>query len=292
MTFAALNAAVVDLRNSLTSFAGGKALAEITVRPPSRDNDEASFLRLVSWSYVLLFEAGRVSVPYLIELPSGVDGTGSEAQETKELVHDLRTWSFHNLGLSNSRGLEMSRNVQRWFVKTCQQCPPEAGVAWQRCFLELSSRVQEVVEHCQGAMTSVLSSEDDGEATTQDLQRRVERTWMPAEFHKLVSDAAYRLGITVDCVAFTNRKSGGWREYLECLPWSDDPVGPMERIIERDLLDHAAEILPLDGRDIMNALDLEPGPEVGKALHRAREVWREGVRDRAGILKRLMQTRE
>ena len=292
MTFVALNAAVVDLRNSLTSFAGEKALAEITVRPPSRDNDEASFLRLVSWSYVLLFEAGRVSVPYLIELPSGTDGTGKEAQGTRELVHDLRTWGFHNLGLSNKRGLEMSRNVQRWFVKTCQQCPPDAGMAWQKCFLELCGRVQKVVEHCQGAMTSVLSSEDDGEAATQDLQRRVERTWMPAEFHELVSDAAYRLGITVDCVAFTSRKLGRWREYLECLPWSDDPVLHMERIIERDLLDHASEILPLDGKDIMNALELDPGPEVGKALHRARELYREGARDRAEILKGLMQARE
>ena len=53
MTFSELNAAVVDLRNSLRSFVGDGALEEITVRPPARDSDEASFLRLVAWELLL-----------------------------------------------------------------------------------------------------------------------------------------------------------------------------------------------------------------------------------------------
>ena len=58
MTFLELNSAVNDLRKSLTNFVDERALSEITVRPPVGNCDEASFIRLVSWTYALLFEAG------------------------------------------------------------------------------------------------------------------------------------------------------------------------------------------------------------------------------------------
>lgn len=287
MAFTALNAAVVDLRNALGIFAGEKALIEITVRPPSQDDDEASFLRLVSWSYVLLYEAGRVTIPYLIKLPANGGISDGDPDSARSLVHDLRAWSFHNLGVRSDRGVAMSKRVQLWFVNTCEQCPPNESEAWQKCFLELCAEVQTIVCHCQKAMTNVLSSADDGETATADLRRRIDRAWEAVEFHKLVGDVGVRLGISVDAVVFSQRRLSKWREYLECLPGSDDPKGHMVRMIERDLLDHAAEVLPIDGRDVMDALDLEAGPDVGKALHRARELLRAGVRDPETILERL-----
>ena len=287
MAFTALNSAVVDLRNALRIFAGEKALSEITVRPPSQDDDEASFLRLVSWSYVLLFEAGRVAIPYLIKLPasSGVPDGGPDV--ARSLVHDLRAWSFHNLGLASDRGVAMSKRVQLWFIGTCEQFPPNESVAWQMCFLKLCTEVESIVGHCQKAMTNVLAAEDDGDAATADLRRRIDRAWEAVEFHMLVGDAGVRLGIGVDAVAFSQRRLSKWREYLECLPGSEDLKGHMVRMIERDLLDHAAEVLPIGGRDVMDALGLEAGPEVGKALHQARLLFRAGVRDPVTILERL-----
>jgi hypothetical protein len=63
----------------------------------------------------------------------------------------------------------------------------------------------------------------------------------------------------------------------------------MTRMIERDLLDHAAMVLPIDGRDIMNALSLGPGPAVARALHRARELFRSGIIDREELLKAVVE---
>ena len=43
MNFTELSAAVLDLRNSLRSFIGEKALSELTIRTPASNSDEASF---------------------------------------------------------------------------------------------------------------------------------------------------------------------------------------------------------------------------------------------------------
>jgi len=287
MKFAALNAAVADFRNSLRTFVGEDAVSEITVRPPANEGDEASFLRLVAWSYALGFEAGRVTIPYLLELPGGTTGTTSDAKASRDLVHALRTWSFHNLGFGSDRDLALSQSVHRWFLKTCGADPPNSGEAWQICFLALCSEVGAIVKHCQGAMACVLSATDDGQAATADLRRRIDRAWPAHEFHKLVGDAVIRLGMRLDARKFCEPRLPKWRGFLESLPGADHPEGHMIRMIERDLLEHAADVLPIDGRDIMSALGLKPGPEVGSALYRAREFFRCGIRDREPLLERL-----
>ena len=287
MNFAVLNAAVVELRNSLRSFVGEAALAEVTVAPPSGHDDETSFLRLVSWSYVLLFEAGRVSIAYLLQLPSGAQGLRADPVSARELVHDLRTWSFHNLGFLSDRDRAISRRVRRWFIQTCGTSPPHNRKGWRLCFLALCEDVHAIVDHCQGAMSTVLSADDDGEAATKDLRRRIDRAWPASEFHRLIADASVRLGIVIDPQRFSEGRLGSWRKYLECIPNSDDLVRQVLRIMERDLLAHVEDVLPIDGRDVMEALNLAPGPEVGSMLRRARDVFRSGVRDRQAILNEL-----
>ena len=115
MEFAELNAAVVKLRHSLHRFVSENALSEITIQHPNSDHDEASFMRLVNWSYVLLFEAGRVAIPYLIKLPSEIPDAKSDLQANRQLVRSLRTWSSHNMNLSGERDRAILRQVKLWF---------------------------------------------------------------------------------------------------------------------------------------------------------------------------------
>ena len=291
MTFASVNAAVLDLTNSLRAFVGKGAIGDITVRPPSGERDEASFLRLVAWSYAFAFEAGRVAIPYLMELPAGRAAASLDPVAARELVRALRTWSFHNLGFGSDRDAAMSRRVQRWFMETCGEYPPRNEGHWNSCFVALCTEVLVLVNHCQGAMTYVLAAPDDGETTTADLRRRIDRAWPAHEFHKLVADASTRMGIVVDARLFSASRLGRWQEFLKNLPDRDDLMGHVGRVIERDLLEHAVDVLPIDGRDIMEALDLEPGPAVGAALYRARELFRGGIRDSTQLLEVLRKER-
>ena len=287
MVFSQLNASVVDLRSSLRSFVGEHAIREITVRPPEGDDSEVSFLRLVAWSYALVFEAGRVAIPYLLQLPGGVSQSSSDAKAARERLKILRTWSFHNLGFENDRDAAISRDVQRWFINTSGMYPPRGVEAWRSCFLALCSEVGLIIAYCQNAMTIVLSAPDDGDRATEDLRRRIDRAWPAHEFHKLVGDAAIRLGISVDARKFCSSRLARWRKFLETIADSDNLSAHMVRMIERDLLDHVADVLPIDGRDVMNHVNLAPGPGVGDALLRARELFRSGIVDPTDLLDRL-----
>lgn len=286
MSFPILNAAAIELRNSLRSFVGAAAMEEITVAPPAGDQDEISFLRLVSWSYVLLFEAGRVSIEYLLQLPAAGD-RARDPKAAKALVHDLRTWSFHNVGFGSEREVALSRRVRRWFIETCGACPPHDNQGWSTCFLALCEEMQAVVVHCQQAMITVLQGDDDGEVATTDLRRRIDRAWSAGEFQELMGDVALRLDIEVDTRKFCERRLASWRTYLECLPEGDNLIDRLLAMMERDLLAHVEDVLPVNGREIVDAFGMDPGPDVGRALRLAQKLFRDGLRDRQAILDRL-----
>lgn len=283
MTFSALNVAVSDLRRSLTSFVGSDALAEVTVRPPVDGQGEISFLRLVAWSYVLIFEVGRIAIPFLLRW----SGAYQEQQASMELIRALRTWSVHNLGLDSERDLQLSRQVERWFLHTCGQSPPENRVNWNVCFDRACGLVDGVVQQCQRAVADVLSSDDGGEAVINDLRYRIERSWAPHRFDALAGDVATRLAIRVDVMKFRRSKVDGWRAFLLDLADDDDPAEAMERLMERDILEYVDGVLPISGRDIMAAFDLPPGPEVGSMLRLARELFATGTRDKNSLLAAL-----
>ena len=165
--------------------------------------------------------------------------------------------------------------------------PPEGVEAWRICFSTLCSEVGLIVAYCQNAMTTVLSAADDGDAATADLRRRIDRAWPAHEFHKLVGDAAIRLGITVDAVRFCGSRLARWRKFLETIAEPDDLPAHMVRMIERDLMDHVADLLPIDGRDVIDHVGSAPGPDVGEALLRARELFRSGIVDPTDLLECL-----
>ena len=287
MTFGALNAAVTDLRNVLRAFVGGEALREINVRPPAGGADEASFFRLVAWSYALNFEAGRIAIPYLAKLPSKGEREVAALDATRTLVHALRTWSFHNLGYSTDRDIALSRRVHLWFQEICGASAPVAGSEWEACCGALCDEMVTLVIHCSSAMDVVLASDDSGESTIADLRRRVHRAWPAHRFDEVVDDAATRLGISVDSKGFREPRLSKWREYLAVIPEGDDVEGHIIRLIERELLEHSASVLPIDGRDVMAALGIGPGPEVADELRRARDLYRAGVREPLELLTQL-----
>ena len=283
MTFSALNVAVTDLRRSLVSFVGPSALTEISVRPPAEGEGEISFLRLVAWSYVLLFEAGRISIPFLLRS----SGAYEQQREPIELVRALRTWSFHNLGLTSDRDLQLSRLVQRWFLDSCGQSPPERVATWNDCFRRLCDDVGTVVSHCQRAVADVLSSADDGELEIEDLRRRLERSWPPHLFDALVGDSAFRLGIRIDVVKFRTPRLDAWRSFLHTMPDDVDPTEAVTRLMERDLLEYEDGVLPISGADVIERFDIPPGERIGAMLRHARELFSAGVRGREELLAQL-----
>ena len=286
MKFDEVDAEFIGLRNTLMEFVGEDALGEVTVQPPTGE-DEASFLRLTAWSYALIFEAGRISIPYLLKLPASPSISGADAGEARQLVNDLRTLSFHNLGLQSEREIGLYRRTSIWFIENCGANPPNDAICWRACFESLCDAVGTVLAHCKSALETALSDADAMEETIDDLRRRLDRNWSAYKFDQIVGDVALRIGQRLDARKFRDRRLSAWREFLETIPEGDDPEGQITRLIERDVLDHFESTLPIDGRDAMDVLALDPGPEVGDALRRAQRLFRAGITDRAELLECL-----
>ena len=276
------------LRQSLRTFVGENALAEVSIHSPTGEG-EASFLRLVAWSYVLIFEAGRITIPYLLKLPSGAGRSQAELEVVCALVHDLRTWSSHNLGLIDERELGISRRTSMWFINNAGANPPNDFDGWRRCYECLCTDVRLVLLHCRGAVELVLSERQDDSEVIVDLKRRLDRNWPARKFDELVIDAATRMGQNLDVTRFRLGRLQGWREFLETIPDGDDPEAQVVCLIERDVLEHFASVLPLDGKDVMVALHLDPGHEVGEALRNARRLWGLGITEKDELLARLVK---
>ena len=288
MSFQQLNAEFADLRTSLAAYVGADALVEVAVRPPASD-DEASFLRLVAWSYVCLFEAGRVTIPYLIRLPS--DGAASQvvAKRSRELVRDLRTWSFHNVGYSDERGAILSRRVQRWFLDNAGAYPPNRSAGWQNCFDALCEVVKTVVEHCKGAVAVALTAPDDGDRIVTDLRNRLDLNWPAWKFDAILNESAIRMGRKIDAPEFRGFRLDRWRTFLATISSEDDPEAEVSKLIERDLLDHFGSMLTISSEDLVRDLDFEPGPQVEDALIFARSLQAQGVIERSEVLARIQE---
>lgn len=260
MNFDELNAEYGRLRENLLESVGENALGEITVQPPAGE-DEASFLRLTAWSYALIFEAGRVAIPYLLKLPASPSLSESDANSAQQMVNDLRTLSFHNLELQSSRNSAIYRRTSLWFTETCGANPPNDAVCWRACFERLCDMVGLIVARCKSTLEMALADAEGREHFIDDLRRRLDRNWSAHEFDKVVDDAATRIGQRIDVPKFRQRRLATWRDFLDAIPEGDDPEGQVTRLIERDVLDHFRSVLPIDGRDVMNVLGLHSGPE-------------------------------
>ena len=286
MKFQELHAEVVNLRQSLGVFVSENALEEIALQPPASD-DEASFLRLVAWSYVLVFEAGRVTIPYLAKLSFGQESSEKQAREACDLIHDLRTWSFHNLGFSSRRGAMVSKRVHKWFLANGNLGPPNSHMAWPKCFERLCGETHAIVLHCKGAIAANTTGDEEGEGWFADLRSRLSTNWPTMKFDEVLGDISARLGQTIDVPEFRAARVENWRTFLQNVPPNDDPEGRLVRLIERDLLDYREPILPIDSNDVMRALELAPGQRVADALSLARVMFKEGRTDADNLVKGL-----
>jgi len=273
---------------NLEEFAGLTS-GDMNIRPPASEEDEAAFLRLTGWCYVLLFEAGRVSIPFLLELRGGTLPLGSAGPHiaTRKMVQGLRTALSHNLGFQSNHELEIRKAVSVWFLETCQEVVPSSAAAWRTCFVRLCNDVVALLNYCSTMLSSVATSVEDRDNTFDSLRRRLSLDWPAHEFDALIEDAAARLGEKINARSFRDPRLPSWRRFLGTLPQSADPRLEMERLIDGEVAEHFRSVLPIRTNEIMQRLNLTPGPRVKAAVEMAKRIHESGIREREMLLKRL-----
>lgn len=230
------------------------ACDEISVPLPSDFNGELSFIRLVSWSYVLVNEAARVPLPYLMELPP-LRSVGV----LKRDVGYLRTFIAHNLNFAEKRDAKTEMAVHTWFRGACGQgSPREEG--------HFSASCQSLAEQIRSALDGSLSACDllddavDGDRLVEDLVQRIDVNWPAFAFDRFVLDAVTRIGNPgIDLAGFRSKRIDVWRKALASAAF-EDRERALQTQIESDLLGVMASRLPITAQEAIDRLAIL-GPE-------------------------------
>ncbi len=286
MNFADLNAAVTDFRHACSTQIDPLSLSEVGVRGPAGASDEAAFLRLTAWSYALLFECGRILIPFLlqVQLPGAANGNRRSHDETLRIVHALRTWLFHSLTPHKEHDITVSKIVSDWFLRVCNSTSPQTSRQWSSSFESLCMQVFELVRNCTVAVSEIATAGADSKWILDNLRLRLGRDWPAHQFDAIVDDAASRLGETINARALRERRIADWRKFLSTLPEDADLQREMERLIDAEVANHFNALLPLTTRELMEVLNLDPGPRVKTAIEALRRAHESGIRDRNELI--------
>lgn len=240
MNFVDVSTAHAQLRKRLAIYFGPDALPDITIDHPKGTNDELSFLRMVAWAYVLLFETGRIPLGYLRQLPPW----NQPASAMLPYVRALRTWTSHNLALEKEADRVTLRDAVSWFTRTCGVGTPATQDHWRQCFETLCS---DLVTILNGAISACDSFENpnDQDSLIDGLKKRLDRDWAAYRFDIFVEESASRLGYRgIDIVKFRKRHLETWRKLIaHCM--EDDLERNLRLRVEADVLSLMNNALPL-----------------------------------------------
>ncbi|QAT84798.1 hypothetical protein EJ065_3234 [Corallococcus coralloides] len=248
MTFGALSAKYLSLRQRLAVHLGPEALLDISIPPPVGTEDELSFIRLVGWTYVLLQETGRVPLNFLKELPP----INHPAKLLPE-VEKLRTWASHNLHTAKEQDLATLKAAQAWFRKQCGTASPNSPTHWNACFTQLSHDVLNLLTNAISACDA-LDSEIDGPQLVDSLKSRIERNWEAYRFDKFVNDVTSRFGYTgIEAVSLRKRHLDGWRKVVATAD-TNSIESLLTLRIEADVLTLMSSALPVSAQELLTQM--------------------------------------
>ena len=288
-----IGASKEDLESRCASLLGVRraAFQEMVLRSPRFSPPELAFYQVVTWLYGFYYEAGRVSLQFLIRLlPTyGLEYGGSHRRHYED-VQRLRTFLQHNLNLDSRHDLETQRICEDWFSESCGSVMPGSGCEWNRCVARILFESGELLSAVVNCVRAVEKDESSASIVAQ-WSSRLSRFHPIHEFEELVTIVINDMGqSSLDAHRVTARHYDQWSKDLQLR--SDDYVFEYEarRLIEQSLLNEDELPLPITGRDVIRELGISPGVEVGRLLAQARVLYMANPCNRKQLLERLLES--
>ncbi|WP_204128261.1 hypothetical protein [Pseudomonas ogarae] len=250
MNFAEIHNLYLDFKRRLTSIVGREVFPEITVNPPKGDSDELSFMRLVAWGYVLLFESGRGAFGFLKKLPPLSDTGGPLVPH----LHALRTWASHNLVFDKKRDIRTVRIATVWLLSKCETGSPSTSDHWKVCFEAIATDLKDVLEGAIAAC-DCFDKRDDRDNLIAEFQKCLDRNWDAYVFDEYVDQAFQKFGYAG--LSATEIRASHLEAWRKIVVVSDEEAiqRNLTMRIENDVLNIMASSLPLISKELDGLLD-------------------------------------
>ena len=284
---------VVTLKQELESRSSSllrvrRTFQDMTIQSPRFTPPELGFYQTVTWLYTFYYEAGRISLPFLL---SQFSTYGLDMNETHERhfqdVHRLRTYLQHNLNLDSDRDAELQRTCNEWFANTCGSTFPGIDTEWNQCLMRILRSCEAFLEAAIGCVREIERDESSNMVTGQ-WTVRLNRHHPKHQFQELVSVIIHDFGQdSLDATRLTDRYYDKWSSDLRSR--SIDYVFEEEarRLIEQTILSDADLPLPITGNDIMREFNIPPGPRVRRLLRKAREFYMDNPCSKDDLIEQL-----
>ena len=235
---------------------------------------ELGFIRVVSWLYVHYYEVGKLGTEFLTELVSAYAlEFGQRPKMHRIMIQRLRTYCQHNLTPTEVHSIEIQQECESWFFANCGSKRPGIEEHWNKLLFAI---VLEATEYFTYLRDTLRKIELD-ESKTQLIEQwglRISRFHAPYKFDLIIQEVASDFGREgLDAVKFRRRYYDRWRKEFEVKLDGCDFAREARKLVEHALLSEQQNVLPLDGRDVMEMLELPPGPKVRDALLRARKLY-------------------
>jgi hypothetical protein len=269
----------------------GKSIKIISVAIPKFVPHELGFIRLISWLYVLYFEAGRVDCRFLKERLSGfgLDGDGTFSRHY-DLINKLRTYLQHNLNSTEEQDYKVKLDCEQWFRETCKTVLPNDETHWAACLKGLLLQAKEFISILKRCALKI-DEDENPDVFLNEWELRYKRYLAPNELDMLIKEITdYSGRDNIDPVKFRKKYQGQWNEELSLRYIDCDFREETRRLIEYTLSTQTVSLLPISGLDIMRELNIPKGPQVGDLLEFAHKIYSTEKLSRDLLLDRLRRS--
>ena len=250
------------------------AFQETSARNPRFAPPELGFYQTVTWLYAFCYEAGHISLRFLIErLETYGLGQDGDHRRHYEDVGRLRTFLQHNLNLDSVQDIRTRRTCEEWFSKACGSAIPGSDKEWNQCLVYILRDSQAVLAAAIDCVRAIERDESSNMIIHQWSTRLI-RYHPKQEFENLVSMVIHDIGQdSLDPAQLTERYYESWSRNLRfrCEGYIFEEEA--RRLIEQTILNEAQLPAPISGLDIMREFAIPPGPEVGGLLRKAKTLY-------------------
>lgn len=260
----------------------------VSLNSPKFDPAELGFLRLVSYLFVLYHEVGKVGVDFLAKRFEALGVTSDQhLREHAALVKKLRTYLQHNLNPRQEHDKNIQETCEEWMRSKSGTPLPTTDHQWRKCLLAL---LEESLEFLKASLATLraIEADDSRDAICRDWEIRIKRYHPPEEFDRLIAEVAIDMGReSIDPVRIRVRFYDQWVQQLNLLKAEYDFGVEARKLIERALLSALTSVLPVTGKDVMEAFQIPPGPRVGELLEQARILYESRPCGREALIEQL-----
>lgn len=285
MNFSELHHLHLDFKRRLTSILGKEVFPEITLNPPTGDSDELSFIRLVSWGYVFVYEAGRAPLNFLKKLPP-LDGYTGKVLPS---LHALRTWANHNLEFEKSSDVKTVRVATTWLIEKCQTGSPSKPEHWKKCFDAMGSDLKKLLENCLLAC-DCFDLHEDRAGLISSFEQSLDRNWSAYLFDGYAEKALQKFGyegLSAQQIRISNLDA--WRKIV-LSSIDDESINRNLTIrVENDILKLMASSFPMTSTEISKIINRDEKAIVIAAMIYLREFSGDKMQNAGEVLEALRE---